>query len=226
MRAALFERGRGQAARLLLVVHHLVVDSVSWRVLLDDLETVCRQLESGEPVSLPGKSTSVRQWADRLADFAASPAATAAAAWWRNAVSGPVPRLPIDFPQGAASNTTGAIARVTVTLTAAETTSLLQQASRAYRTQINDVLLTAVAQAVAEWTASATLFVNLEGHGRDAPFDAADLSRTVGWLTSICPVRLTLPASDQPGARARRGQGAAAQPAFWWRPDFTARCDI
>ena len=106
-------------------------------------------------------------------------------------------RLPVDLPGG--DNTLASVGTVTSDLSAEETRTLLQEVPRAYHTQINDVLLTALAQAFARWTGRWRLLVDLEGHGREALFDDLDLSRTVGWFTALFPVFLELDGAEPPG---------------------------
>ncbi|HEV2736155.1 MAG TPA: amino acid adenylation domain-containing protein, partial [Longimicrobiaceae bacterium] len=197
VRAALFAAGEGAPQRLLLVIHHLVVDAVSWRVLLEDVETAYRQLARGEAVSLPAKTTSFRDWAERLAKHAATPAAAAELDHWlalAEARPAPLPR------EGAAANTGAAAREVVVALGEAETRALLQDVPAAYRTRIDDVLLAALARVLGGWTGSAAVMVDLEGHGREPLFEDVDLSRTTGWFTSIYPVRLALPPGGDEGA--------------------------
>ncbi|MGW4277007.1 condensation domain-containing protein, partial [Streptomyces seoulensis] len=130
--ARLFTTGGARPDRLLLAVHHLVVDGVSWRVLLEDLETAYRQAAAGEPVRLP-----------------------------------------------------------------ARTTALLREVPGVYRTRVDDVLLTALGRVLSDWSGHDTVAVGLEGHGReDRLFEDVDLSRTVGWFTSLYPVALAVPAAD------------------------------
>ena len=112
--------------------------------------------------------------------------------------------LPTDYPVAADANTEASAREFTVTLTPAETTALLQEVPPVYNTQINDVLLTALAQTFTGWTGGRTLLLDLEGHGREAPLDYGkhediDLSRTVGWFTTIFPVRLAV-TTEEPGA--------------------------
>ncbi|PJI70648.1 non-ribosomal peptide synthetase [Pseudomonas asiatica] len=188
LRAELFDFADGQQ-RLLLVVHHLVVDGVSWRVLLEDLQAAYRQLLNGQAVSLPAKTTSVKTWAERLASHAGSPALQAQRDYWLQALAGDHAELPRDNPLGSLANTH---ARTAATrLDAERTAKLLKQAPAAYRTQINDLLLTALARTLCQWSAQDNVQVLLEGHGREDLFDDLDLSRTVGWFTSLFPVRLT-----------------------------------
>ncbi|WP_085691694.1 MULTISPECIES: non-ribosomal peptide synthetase [unclassified Pseudomonas] len=188
LRAELFDFADGQQ-RLLLVVHHLVVDGVSWRVLLEDLQAAYRQLLNGQAVSLPAKTTSVKTWAERLTSHAGSPVLQAQRDYWLQALAGDHAELPRDNPQGSLANTH---ARTAATrLDAERTAKLLKQAPAAYRTQINDLLLTALARTLCQWSAQDNVQVLLEGHGREDLFDDLDLSRTVGWFTSLFPVRLT-----------------------------------
>ncbi|WP_144174658.1 non-ribosomal peptide synthetase [Pseudomonas sp. Kh13] len=188
LRAELFDFADGQQ-RLLLVAHHLVIDGVSWRVLLEDLQEAYRQLLNGQAVSLPAKTTSVQTWAERLAGHASSPALQAQRDYWLQALAGDHGELPRDNPQGSLANTH---ARTAATrLDAERTARLLKQAPLAYRTQINDLLLTALARTLCQWSAQDNLQVLLEGHGREDLFDDLDLSRSVGWFTSLFPVRLT-----------------------------------
>jgi non-ribosomal peptide synthase protein (TIGR01720 family) len=136
---------------------------------------------------LPLKTTSFKQWSQQLLEYARSKALLELD-YWLAKKSKSVSRLPVDFPGG--SNTVGSARILSVSLSVAETKALLQKVPAAYRTQINDVLLTALVQAFAQWTGEQSLLVNLEGHGREEIFDNVDLSRTVGWFTSVFPVLL------------------------------------
>ncbi|MGZ3458707.1 MAG: condensation domain-containing protein, partial [Archangium sp.] len=189
LRAALFHLGDGQQ-RLLLVAHHLVVDAVSWRVLLEDLESAYRQ------ATLPAKSTSFQSWARRLQAHAHSESLRDEAALWLETVRGQAAPLPTD---ASGPNTHASERSISVSLDAEETRLLLQEAPSAWRAHINDVLLTALAQALSEWTGQSQLLVHLEGHGREELFNDVDLSRTVGWFTSFTPVLLPLPSGGSAG---------------------------
>ncbi|HEU0076802.1 MAG TPA: condensation domain-containing protein, partial [Longimicrobiaceae bacterium] len=199
LRAVSFHPGAGQPGRLLLAIHHLMVDGVSWRILLEDLESAYRQLTRGEAVRLPAKTTSWKAWAEGLAARSRSAALAAEAAYWREQAHRWVAQLPTDDPSG--ENTLASARSVEVRLTGHETGVLLREAPAAYRTQVDDVLLTALARALARWTGELRVRVALEGHGREeAWMEGVDLSRTVGWFTSIYPVVLELPADGGPGA--------------------------
>ncbi|MFB6595228.1 amino acid adenylation domain-containing protein, partial [Streptomyces diastaticus] len=184
-----------RVVRVLFTLHHLLTDGVSWRVLLDDLATAHEQLRAGRPVDLGPKTSSERQWARRLAEHTAAGGFDAQVPYWREVVeradSGP---LPLDDPDGDA--TVGAQETVSVALDAEQTRALLQEVPPVYRTQVNDVLLTALARTLRGWTGRDRLAVHLEGHGREDLFADLDLTRTVGWFTSMYPVALGLPEGD------------------------------
>ncbi len=198
--AAIFERGPGQTARLLLVIHHLVVDGVSWQILLEDLESAYQQLRRGEPVRLPPKTSSFQQWAERLTAFAQLPDLEEDLAFWQAPDLGGDPALLPDDPAGLDHNMAGSTATISVALPPEETTALLQQVPAAYQTQINDALLTALLLTFAEQRGAQSLYFDLEGHGREALFEEIDLYRTVGWFTSVFPVQLRLPEETGVGA--------------------------
>ncbi|HYR07681.1 MAG TPA: amino acid adenylation domain-containing protein, partial [Longimicrobium sp.] len=200
-RALLVNRGAGGRV-LLLVLHHLVVDGVSWRILQDDLEHACAQAERGEPIDLGPKSTSFRQWAEALQAYAASDALRDEAAHWLAQGPEGVAPLPAD---GAGGRTVASARTVSVGLDAEETRALLQEVPAAYRTQINDVLLCALAEAVSGWTGSPRVRLALEGHGREEEVvPGVDLTRTVGWFTTVYPVVLDLAGAAGPGDRLKR----------------------
>src|SRR6185312_11057139 len=187
-RLGLFSLGAGQPARLLWVAHHLVVDGVSWRVLLEDLESAYRQAARGLRPTLPPKTTSFQEWARRLS-------ADASHAGPEEPETIQVPRLPADFP--SARDLVGDEASVSFELSAEETTDLLQTLPSAFQSRIDDALLSSLVRALAGWTGSPRLGVDLEGHGRDAVSgdasdagDDLDVSRTVGWFTSLSPLVL------------------------------------
>ena len=199
LRMAYFDFGASQAGRLLVVIHHLAVDGVSWRILLEDLETAYTQLSRGEAVRLPAKTTSWKAWAERLAQHARSETLAQEAAYWVEQTQKEAAALPVDDP--AAENTESGSQTVTVRLSEDETEALLREVPAAYRTQIDEVLLTALAGALARWTGQRRVRIDLEGHGREEEtVGGADLSRTVGWFTTVYPVVLELPETDEAGA--------------------------
>jgi len=175
--------------RLLLAIHHLAVDGVSWRILFEDLQLAYNQLAAGQAVRLPLKSSSVKAWAEQLQAYARSPALQDELPYWQAQLQGVAADLPCANPAGGLHSHLGLSVRTR--LDQEHTRQLLQEAPAAYRTQVNDLLLTALARVIARWTESPSVLLQMEGHGREELFDGIDLTRTVGWFTSLYPVKLT-----------------------------------
>ena len=190
LRVGFFDLGASKPSRLPIVIHHLVVDGVSWRILLEDLQTAYEQLSKREQVALPAKTTSFGRWSQKLRKYARSTTLKQELNYWRGQLLKPSNTLPVDFAGG--SNTMASVGHISSHLSSQETQALLKEVPQIYNTQINDVLLTALVQAFAQWTGESTLLVNLEGHGREDIADEVNLSRTVGWFTSVFPILLSL----------------------------------
>jgi amino acid adenylation domain-containing protein/non-ribosomal peptide synthase protein (TIGR01720 family) len=197
LRAALFDLGGGVGERLLVVIHHLVVDGVSWRILLEDLQTAYQQLRRGETVRLPAKTTSFKRWAELLKEYAESESVGQELSYWTAAERNSVVSLPRDNSEG--QNLLASARSVRMFLGEEETRALLQEVPRAYHTQINDVLLSAMAEGFAEWSGERRLLVDLEGHGREELGEEVDVSRTVGWFTTMFPILLEVGEGSDPG---------------------------
>ncbi|WP_272924061.1 non-ribosomal peptide synthetase [Streptomyces sp. SID3343] len=191
----------GVRGRLLIVLHHLVVDGVSWRVLLPDLAAAWAQVREGRTPRLPGAGTAPGRWTRALTRAAHSAERLAELPLWRSILDGPDPLLGArGLDPDVDIRTT--LEHVRIGLPAEATETLLTRLPAAYGGGVNDALLTALAMAVARWRhdrgvdASATL-VMLEGHGREeSAVPGADLSRTVGWFTTVFPVRLDVAGHD------------------------------
>ena len=192
IRVAFFDFGPQKTARLFLVAHHLVVDGVSWRILLNDLHSIYEQINAAQEVSLLPKTTSYKEWATRLEEYAHSIASEEHLAYWRRQTLGLNQQLPTDFATG--SNTRHSTATLTASLSKEETQIFLHTLPKVFGVQMNELILTALSLPIAQWAHQDTLLVDLEGHGREPLFDEVDLTRTVGWFTSIFPV--VLPASS------------------------------
>ncbi|MGH2620951.1 MAG: condensation domain-containing protein, partial [Anaerolineales bacterium] len=195
---ALFDLGPGKARQLLIVIHYLVFDNVSWWILLADLDTAYQQLSRNEAIQLPYKTSSYKQWAERLTDFAQSAALVRdEAAYWTAESRRQTKGLPVDLASG--SGTAGSAGIVSVSLDADETATLLHEVPQVYHAVVNDFLLTALAKAFAGWTGQRSLLIDLEDHGREAIFEDLDLSRTVGSFRAVYPMLLEPNASQGPG---------------------------
>jgi amino acid adenylation domain-containing protein/non-ribosomal peptide synthase protein (TIGR01720 family) len=197
LRVALFDFGANKTSRLLFVVHHLAVDIVSWGILLEDLQTAYQQLSRNEVVQLSPRTTSFKQWAEKLKTYSQSSELRQELSYWLAAPRQIVAGLPVDYLEGA--NTINTASTVSVSLDSQDTQALLREVPKAYHTQIHEVLLTALVLACARWTGESSLLIDLEGHGREEIFDEVDLSRTVGWFTAVFPLLLSLEGVDGPG---------------------------
>jgi amino acid adenylation domain-containing protein/non-ribosomal peptide synthase protein (TIGR01720 family) len=191
----------GGSGRLVLAAHHLVIDGVSWRVLMEDLEAAYRDLRDGRAVRHAAPTTSFTSWMARLVSAAGAGAFAAERDHWRQL--GACGELPFDHPC-AGAGTEASARSVVVRLDRGRTAALLQGAPEAFRTQINEVLLASLVRALTAWTGRSSVVIALEGHGREPLFDGVDLSRTMGWFTSLFPVRLDVDPARSTLATLRR----------------------
>ncbi len=178
--------------RLLVVCHHLIVDGVSWRILLGDLQLLHAQLQRSNRVELLPPPTSTPDWIGVLLerDFSSEQK------HWQD-IDTQTAKLQLPLDNGRGSNTMGDAKTRQIEFTPGETRRLLTDAPKNYRIRIDELLITALARVVTRWTGHAELALQLEGHGRST--DDADLSRTVGWLTSLHPVIVTTSHNAPPG---------------------------
>ena len=177
--------------QLALIVHHLAVDAVSWRILLEDLNIAWAQHHTGQPVALPTAGTSFQRWAALLAEQADSPAVTDQADAWRQVLATP-PALPAPQPE---MDTYASAGQLSVSLDTETTRQLLGEVPAAFHAAAQDILLIAYALAWTEFldTDATRIGIDVEGHGRSEHlFPDVDLSRTVGWFTTKYPVSLTV----------------------------------
>ena len=191
-RVVLFNLGDQQPQRLLVIIHHLIVDGVSWRILLGDLFDVYHQFLAGQELELPPKTTAWQDWSLQLQTYGQSPELQEQLSHWLELPWSRVTALPVDVATAAPYSPTAETATISLSLNALETEQLLKQVPKAYNTQINDVLLTALADVLVPWVGSDSILIDVEGHGREPLFDNVDVSRTMGWFTSLYPVLLTL----------------------------------
>ncbi|MBY4128508.1 amino acid adenylation domain-containing protein [Rhodococcus fascians] len=207
--------GPTRRGRILVVAHHLVVDGVSWRILIPDFVTAWAQYSSGTPLALTPVGTSMRTWSHRLYAEANSDERADEIAYWSRVLEASDPLIgsrPFDSLQDRRST----MKSVSVSVPAAVTSGILTDVPRMIRGGVNDALLTGLAMAVAQWRRqrsvdSATTLILLEGHGREeGVVPGADLSRTVGWFTTVFPVALDLTNLDLADAFAAGPTAGAA----------------
>ena len=201
VQAVWFDAGAKHAGQMLLTIHHLAVDGVSWRILMPDLAAAWEAIAKGQVPALPTRGTSLRGWAQRLVDHAQDPGLVEELASWTGMLSEPSLSL-VDGALDPTRDTAGTAQYLTLTLPAAITGPLLTTVPATFHGRINDVLLSGLVLAIAQWRrrhggdAGNAVLLDLEGHGREEIFEDVDLSRTVGWFTSLFPVRLDPGALD------------------------------
>jgi non-ribosomal peptide synthase protein (TIGR01720 family) len=193
----LWEQGQQHSPLLLLVCHHLLIDAVSWRWLLADLEQTYRQLANGEQPHPAAPGTSYQRWAHALAQAASQPSRQEELAYWLAPQHARVASLPLDHTLDVDIEANSR--SIEVELDEQQTAALLHQVPALYHTQINEVLLTGLALALSEWTGASQVLVDLEGHGREDLEASLDVSRTIGWFTTFYPVLLGLPENREMG---------------------------
>jgi amino acid adenylation domain-containing protein/non-ribosomal peptide synthase protein (TIGR01720 family) len=171
--------------RLALIIHHLVVDGVSWRILLEDLSSLYGSYQSDNEVKLPAKTDSFQRWASLQKDFAKSTEMQSERIYWEEMSEELIPLLPSDYEPSA--KTLKIDKRNVFALDNAITEKLQTQVHDVYNTEINDILLTGLGLAVQEVFGISKSVVKMEGHGREEIIEGVDIGRTVGWFTSVYP---------------------------------------
>ena len=207
LQAVWFDAGARRAGLLLLTIHHLSVDGVSWRILVPDLTAAWQAIASGREPALSPRGTSLRRWSQRLAAEAEDAARLEELVFWTEILREPVALL-VEGLLDADRDLAATARQLTLTLPPATTRALLTSVPAAFHGGINDVLLTGLVVAVAQWCqwrgrgSGNAVLLDVEGHGREEIFPDVDLSRTVGWFTSLYPVRLDLGSLDLEEAMA------------------------
>ncbi|KXV61923.1 hypothetical protein AD948_00155, partial [Acetobacter senegalensis] len=178
MRAGWFRVPDG-SGRLLLAIHHLSVDGVSWRVLLGDLQDALEQ--KGPTITLPSAVLPWSAWVDAVRHYGERPETADELAWWQDYLADTSPDIPVDLIAERPLSSSE-----TIRWQADEdlTRRLIDAAPRAYRMGVEDVLLAALGQALGGWSGQSRVLVDLEGHGREDVLPGLDLSSTVGWFTT------------------------------------------
>ncbi len=170
---------------LLIIIHHLVIDGVSWRILLEDMRNAIRQLNDNKDIILPLKTVAYKRWAEELIALADSEEIKNELKYWQS-----LQPAALIFDERSKDNYEAFTEKFTINFPAEMTLNLLRNSQKYYGAEINEILLTAFTSAFIKWSGKEFLFLNLEGHGREKTVNDINLTRTVGWFTSIYPVNL------------------------------------
>ena len=187
LRVLYLKHGYGKTGRLLILAHHLVIDAVSWRIVLEDLGQTYKQLARHLKADLLLKTTSFKEWAEKLCEYAEGDAIRREIEYWTAEARRHVSALPADGDGEVAPAN-----NIFVSLSADETHDLLHRMAADYHARVDEMLLSALALTLVRWTGNQRLLVDLEGHGREELCGGLDVSRTVGWFTTVFPVLFEL----------------------------------
>ncbi|EPY04933.1 amino acid adenylation domain-containing protein [Paenibacillus alvei TS-15] len=186
VKLGLFKTSAGD--HLLIVIHHLIIDGVSWRIILEDLATAYAQTMQHKPIQLPRKTDSFQRWAEHLTYYANDSAIQEELSYWVELETITTSPLPKDYDYGEIQ--LRELDYVAVELSRDNTDKLLRHIHHAYNTEVKDILLAALSLSLYEWGLQEQVVVNLEGHGREELIKDIDITRTVGWFTACYPVKL------------------------------------
>ena len=212
LRVVCCDLGAPQGWRLLVIIHHLAVDVVSWRILLEDLLTAYGQLGRGETVRLAAKSTSFKRWSELLAAYArSSDELRQERSYWLQPPPGPAAAAPPAWPLPQPAAIAAAARRLSVGFGAAETADLLRRLPAVHGTTAEGLLLASLAEAVSRLTGERVVRIELAGHGRQEVLPGVDLTRTVGWFTCAFPLQIDLRAATTIAAAVRCVGGQLAR---------------
>ncbi|MCP5053970.1 MAG: non-ribosomal peptide synthetase, partial [bacterium] len=167
--------------RLLIVIHHLVIDGVSWRILFEDFDILYRQYQNGDPLTLPLKTDSFKEWAEKLSRYADSQSFLKEKSHWESleSIAAAVPPIETDFsPEDDYHRDTVSLS---FRLNEEQTHLLLTTVNQAFSTEINDILLVSLGLGMKKWRGYNRLLIALEGHGREDILEDININRTLGW---------------------------------------------
>lgn len=188
-----FDAGTGRTNRLLIIVHHLVMDAVSWRILLEDFQTAYQQATLERKITLPFKTTSFMDWAKRLQEYAQSPDILKEYSYWQKIKDKNIIPVHVDYPSGENLERYSRV--VQFSLSEDDTKSLLKYVPAILHSEILHALVAALVRAFGRTSGKNEMLLEMESHGRSDNFNDMDVSRTIGWFTGIYPVCLNLEGS-------------------------------
>lgn len=179
----------GEKDLLFITCHHLIIDGVSWRILLEDLETLVTQLINRQPIQLPSKTDSMLDWSASLATYAHTQMMERELPYWESVSSTSFQAIKTEM---SGNNNFGSVESVQIQFTEDQTRELLTTANRAYNTVMDDLLITSLLLALHKNFHVRSIGIMIESHGRAELFEEIDVNRTIGWFTSLYPVIFTL----------------------------------
>lgn len=188
MKLGLFHLDDGD--RLLIVIHHLVIDGVSWRIIFEDIESLYKQAKRGDKLTLPFKSISFMDWSNKLIKYAKSSKLLKEKSYWNEIGKQEIISLEKDIDDENFNNND--LDSMQFILDETTTNNLLTKTNQAYGTAINDILLCGLGYGIKKTFGNEKVIIFLEGHGREDIFPNTNLSRTIGWFTSLYPVLLDM----------------------------------
>lgn len=192
-KAGIFDLG-SRGKKVLITAHHLLVDGISWRIILEDLNRIIDQLITGAEIILPLKTHSLKDWSAHLEDYRKNEAKNEAAFW--DQVAKEEFSFPVDFNSG--DDQLANCATLTFHLNPTETGQLLRGSENGFGVKTDELLIAALVRTIGDFTGKKGVVLELEGHGREDIFDDVDITRTVGWFTCLYPVALNIPGTEIP----------------------------
>lgn len=175
---------------LLIVIHHLVIDGVSWRILLEDFEQGYKKVRDNEKLEFQHKTISFKSWADSIYKYSKSSNLLKELDYWKEIEK--TKDLALDKDMQADTNCISDSEILSIKLSNKDTESFIKDVNKSYNTEANDILLTALGMTIKKWTGKDKILINLEGHGREDIGESISVARTIGWFTSMYPVVINL----------------------------------
>lgn len=188
IRIAYFDTGPDRNDLLLIIIHHLIVDGISWRILLKEVEMLFTQAKRNQELKLYASGSSFQEWCFRIDELSQSDQIKRDTEFWSDFGKRKFHALPVDFNRK--ENTEASGCTITSVYDELRTSQLIHQINSKYHTKTNEILLSALLQTFARWTGQHNLLLEIEGHGRDLILDNLEVSDTIGWFTNIFPVWL------------------------------------
>lgn len=188
----LFITDSGFDNKLVLVAHHLIIDNESWRVVLEDLQHCWLNFANNQPIDLPEKTSSFKLWSEKLQQYASTNPLLAEQDYWQLQDANRSAKIPRDIVNDSQANTAKTTQIFNQSFDLQTSNALLKELPKTHKIEVRDSIICALICAINEWAESQSIVIDMEGHGREQLFEDVDISRTVGWFTSVFPVLFEL----------------------------------